>query len=157
MMALDAVVVLRAATGERRVPLEAFFTGYRKTVLQEGELIAAIDLRVPREGAHATWRKVGTRLAQAISKVALAAVIETDATGAIEHARFGMASVAPVIVPLATVRALVEGRRAEAIDSDALAAAVARDVSPIDDVRSTGEYRAHVARALVERALHGGA
>jgi CO/xanthine dehydrogenase FAD-binding subunit len=157
LMALEGVVVLRSMAGERRVPLESFFTGYRKTALRPDELIAAIDVRVPRKGAHVTWRKVGTRLAQAISKVALAAVIEDDpSTGAIARARFGMASVAATTVPLAAVRALVEGKRRDAIDREALAAAVAREATPIDDVRSTGAYRAHVARALVERVVFEG-
>jgi CO/xanthine dehydrogenase FAD-binding subunit len=154
LLALDGVAVLRASSGERRVPLESFFIGYRKTVLRADEIIAAIDVRVPRTGARATWRKVGPRLAQAIAKVALAAVIEEE-EGVVTRARFGMASVAPVTVALPAVRALVEGKRASDLDAEALAAAVARDVAPIDDGRSTREYRAHVARTLVERAIRG--
>jgi CO/xanthine dehydrogenase FAD-binding subunit len=155
LMALDGVAVLRSARGERRVPLDEFFTAYKKTALRDDELIAAIDVRVPRPGARVSWRKVGTRLAQAISKVALAAVIEEDAAGVVTRARFGMASVAPVTVPLTGVRALVEGKRASAVDAGALDAAIAKEVKPIDDVRSTAAYRAHVARALVARALGG--
>jgi CO/xanthine dehydrogenase FAD-binding subunit len=153
LMALGGVVVLASAAGERRVPLERFFTGYRKTVLRPDELIAAIDVRIPKPGAKVSWRKVGTRLAQAISKVALAAAVELDATGVVTRARFGMASVAPVTVALDGVRALVEGKALAAIDRNALDAAVAAEVKPIDDVRSTGEYRLHVAKALVWRSL----
>ena len=155
LMALDAVLVLASAAGERRVPLAQFFTGYRKTVLRNDELIAAIDVRIPRPGAKVTWRKVGTRLAQAISKVALAAAVEVDAAGIVTRARFGMASVAPVTVGLGGVRALVEGRALASLDRAAVDAAVAAEVKPIDDVRSTGEYRLHVAKALVWRALEG--
>jgi xanthine dehydrogenase small subunit len=122
--------------------------------MEKDELITAIDVRVPGDGALVTWRKVGTRLAQAISKVALAAVIERDAGGIVTRARFGMASVGPVTAPMANVRALVEGKALAAVDRGALDAAIARDVTPIDDVRSTGEYRMHVAKALVWRALH---
>ena len=97
---------------------------------------------------------MGTRLAQAISKVALAAVIERDASGVVTRARFGMASVGPTTAPLRNVRALLEGNPLASIDRLALDAAVAKDVTPIDDVRSTGEYRMHVAKTLVWRALH---
>ena len=155
MMALDAIVVLTSTRGVRRVPLEQVFTAYRKTVIAKDELITAIDVRVPPEGAMATWRKVGTRLAQAISKVALAAVIERDAGGVVTRARFGMASVGPTTAPMMNLRQILEGRVLSAIDREELDAAIARDVTPIDDVRSTGEYRLHVAKALVRRALEG--
>jgi CO/xanthine dehydrogenase FAD-binding subunit len=155
LMALGGVVVLASTQGERRVPLDRFFTGYRATVLRKDELIAAVDVRVPRHGAKVAWRKVGTRLAQAISKVALASAVEVGAGGVVTRARFGMASVAPVTVPLNGVRALVEGKALGALDRAALDAAVAAEVKPIDDVRSTGEYRLHVAKALVWQALRG--
>lgn len=153
LMALGAVVVLASTQGQRRVPLDQFFTAYRKTVLRKDELIAAIDVRIPRPGARVTWRKVGTRLAQAISKVALAAAVEVDKTGVVTRARFGMASVAAVTAPLHGVRKVIEGKLLGSIDRAALDAAIAAEVKPIDDVRSTGEYRLHVAKALVWRAL----
>ncbi len=152
LMALEGNVHLANTSGTRTVPLEKFFTGYRKTVMQPGELIVEIDVRVPPRSAWARWRKVGTRLAQAISKVALASVVEVEG-GTIRRARFGIASVAATTHPLAAVREYLEGRALAAVNDDELGAALAKDVTPIDDVRSTGEYRAHVARALVRRAL----
>ena len=152
LMALDGVVKLVKAGGERLVPLEKFFLAYRKTVMEEGELIASIDVRVPKAGARVVWRKVGTRAAQSISKVALASVLEIDG-GTITRARFGMASVAAVTHPLGGVRALVEGKAAASPQRAAVDAAIDHEIKPIDDVRSTGEYRLHVAKALVWRAL----
>jgi CO/xanthine dehydrogenase FAD-binding subunit len=154
LMALGGVVVLASTRGERRVALEEFFTGYRRTVLAEDELIVAVDVRIPRPGAIVSWRKVGTRLAQAISKVALAAAIEVDGQGIVTRARFGMASVGPVTEPLAVLRRQLEGARLRSIDRALSDAAVAACVRPIDDVRSTADYRLHVAKALVWRALH---
>ena len=154
LMALEATLKLVKEGGERRVPLEAFFTGYRKTVLEAGELIAEIELRLPRPDARVVWRKVGTRLAQAISKVALASVVES-AGGKITRARFGMASVAAVTHPLTGLRSVVEGRRPDELERAAVDAAIEREIKPIDDVRSTGPYRLHVAKALVWRALVG--
>jgi xanthine dehydrogenase small subunit len=152
LMALEGVVTLVKEGGTRTVPLEQFFLAYRKTALLPGELIAAIDVRVPKPGARVLWRKVGTRLAQAISKVALASVVEEE-RGTITRAAFGMASVAAVTHPLGTVRALAVGKNAKTLDRAAVDAAIDLEIKPIDDVRSTGEYRLHVAKALVWRAL----
>jgi xanthine dehydrogenase small subunit len=152
LMALDGIVKLVKEGGARTVPLDQFFLAYRKTALAPGEIIAEIDVRVPKPSARVVWRKVGTRLAQAISKVALASVIEEDG-GVITRARFGMASVAAVTHPLGGVRALVEGKAIKSLDRAAVDAAIDREIKPIDDVRSTCEYRLHVAKALVWRAL----
>jgi len=152
LMALEGVVTLVKEGGTRTVPLDQFFLAYRKTALLPGELIAAIDVRVPKPAARVVWRKVGTRLAQAISKVALASVVEEE-RGTITRVAFGMASVAAVTHPLATVRALALGKNAKTLDRAAIDAAIEREIKPIDDVRSTGEYRLHVAKALVWRAL----
>ena len=172
LMALDAVVEVAHASGRRTVSLAAFFTGYRKTVLAVDEMITKVTVRVPPPGARVTWRKVGTRLAQSISKVALAGVVEVHAGGGavdtshrgslpegavVERARFGMASVAAVTHPLPKIRAFLEGRRASEIVRAELDRVVEQEISPIDDVRSTGEYRLHVAKALVWRAIFAGA
>jgi carbon-monoxide dehydrogenase small subunit/xanthine dehydrogenase small subunit len=152
LMALEATVTLQSAVGKRTVGIDEFFTGYRKTVMRNDELITTIDLRVPRPGARVTWRKVGTRLAQAISKVALAAVVEID-QGVISRARFGMASVAPTTHSLPHVRTYLEGQNPDALEQQALCRALGEDISPIDDVRSTGDYRMHAAQAILWRAV----
>ena len=152
LMALEAELTLSGAQGARTVSIDGFFTGYRKTVLAAGEIVTAVDLRVPRAGAAARWQKVGTRRAQAISKVALASVVES-LDGVVTRARFGMASVAASTAPLLEVRAALEGRPLDSIEQRDTDAAVERDIQPIDDVRSTGDYRFHVAKALVWRAI----
>jgi CO/xanthine dehydrogenase FAD-binding subunit len=152
LFALDAVVGLASTAGERAIPIGEYYEGYKKTKRRADEVIAWIDVRVPAAGARWRWRKVGTRLAQAISKVALASVIELDGDE-IRRARFGMGSVGPTTTALPSVRALVEGRRRAELDLDAVERAVDADVSPIDDVRSTAEYRRHVARAVVREWL----
>lgn len=154
LMALDGVVTLAKEGSERQVPLDAFFTGYRQTVLEDDELITAIKVRVPSAGARVTWRKVGTRQAQSISKVALAAVVESD-ENTILRARFGMASVAATTHPLPGVRKYLEGRKWTDIHPEDVAIMIDREIKPIDDVRSTGEYRLHVAKTLVTRAVLG--
>lgn len=154
LMALDAKVGLVSSAGERVIALEDFYTGYKKTQRRPDELIAWVEVHVPQPHANWIWRKVGTRLAQAISKVALAGVVEVD-QGVVTRARFGMASVAPVTAPLKSVRAAIEGKALNAIDLAAVERAVDADVSPIDDVRSTGAYRRHVAKAVVREFVRG--
>lgn len=136
--AADAIVVLRSADRERRVPFADFYTGYRATVMRADELIVAVEIP-PVEGKQ-WFRKVGTRAAQAISKIVVAAV--RDSTP-----RIAFGSVAPVVmrVPL-TERALGAG---EGID--AAAKILADEIAPIDDVRSSAEYRRRVAANLLRR------
>jgi len=136
--AVEALVVLRAAGGERRVRFNEFYTGYRATVMKPGELIVAIE--VPRVLGQQWFRKVGTRAAQAISKVVAAGVRGDDV-------RFSLGSVSPT-----TIRALA----AEQIlnrsgDIAAASTALANGLAPIDDVRSTADYRRRVSANLLKR------
>lgn len=150
LAALDATLLLRSVRGARRVPLSAFYTGYRRSVLAADEMIEAIEIALAPEGSPFVWRKVGTRQAQAISKVALAglAVVES---GRAKRLGLGMASVAPTVAFLPATRALGLSRPlAEVTDAD-VESAVLADVSPIDDIRSTAAYRRHVAVRLVQR------
>lgn len=154
LAALDATLVLASARGERRVPLAGFYTGYRKSVLAPDELIGAIEIDVPPEGSAFVWRKVGTRQAQAISKVALAGVAVVE-NGRAARLGLAMASVAPTVAFLPATRALGLGRPIAEITGADVESAVLADVSPIDDIRSTAAYRRHVAVRLVTRFFQG--
>ncbi|GAC1576429.1 MAG: hypothetical protein NVS3B20_25280 [Polyangiales bacterium] len=118
-------------------------------------MIVWIEVKVPSPKAIWMWRKVGTRLAQSISKVALSAVAEIDDEGLVFHARFGMASVGPTTAFLPNVQNVIERTRAAELDETAVAHALALDICPIADVRSTAEYRSHVANALVRDFVVG--
>ncbi|HEY1587938.1 MAG TPA: FAD binding domain-containing protein, partial [Polyangia bacterium] len=130
----DASVVLRSLDGERTVPLAEYYTGYRKTVRRPDELIVGIEVDVP-DGAQ-RFDKVGTRAAQAISKVVMAAVGHRVAFG----------SVAPVIVRAHKLEAYLAGGGRDVAEANRL---VGQDVTPIDDVRSTADYRRRVVANLV--------
>ncbi|MCA1584806.1 MAG: FAD binding domain-containing protein [Acidobacteria bacterium] len=145
--AAEATLVLRSADNERRIPFAEFYTGYRASVLRHDELIGAIE--VPRVHGRQWWRKVGARRAQAISKVMLAAVRPSPATGgrAADGVRLALGSVAP------TVRRLP---RAEAVlgaggTIDEACRILVEEIEPIDDVRSTADYRRTVSANLVAR------
>jgi len=134
--AADAVVVVRSAHAERRVAFGEFYSGYRATVLRPDELIVAIE--VPALRGAQWFRKVGTRAAQAISKIVIAAVRG-------EAPRVALGSVGPVVVRAwKTEQALAAGQGIEAA-----VAALQTEIAPIDDVRSTAEYRRVVAGNLV--------
>jgi CO/xanthine dehydrogenase FAD-binding subunit len=138
LAAVDAVLVLRSMDGERRVPLNEFYTGYRATVMKPDELIIAIE--VPRVEGKQYFRKVGTRAAQAISKIVMAAVRGPSP-------RIALGSVAPTVVRLPqTEAALAAGK-----SIDEAVEILGREIEPIDDVRSTADYRRRVSQNLLRR------
>ncbi len=132
----EAVVVLRSTDGERRIPLVSFYTGYRQTVMRSDELIVAVEIP-PVEGRQ-WFRKVGTRAAQAIAKVVMAAVRAP-------HPRVALGSVAPTVVRLSRTEAVLArgGTLAEA------QAVLVEEIQPIDDLRSTAAYRRRVSANLL--------
>ena len=154
LLALDAQVMLASEKGERSVPLHEFFLGYRKTAARPGELITAIVCpRTASEGWMHWYRKVGTRRAQAISKVVLAGAILVGKGRRVEGARISFGSVAATTVRARHVEAVLLG---EPLSPGLIARAqetLSRDVTPIDDVRSTAEYRMHVSRNLLAAML----
>jgi CO/xanthine dehydrogenase FAD-binding subunit len=138
LAAVNAVVVLRSAKAERRVKFNEFYTGYRATKRQPDELVVAIE--VPRVDGQQWFRKVGTRAAQAISKIVVAAVRNGSPTIA-----FG--SVAPTVVRAPRTEAVL----AKGGPIDEAAATLSNEITPIDDLRSTADYRKRVAVNLLRR------
>ncbi|HEX8336161.1 MAG TPA: xanthine dehydrogenase family protein subunit M [Pyrinomonadaceae bacterium] len=154
LLAYGAEVELVSAGGARRVPYAEFHTGYKRTVMRDDELIAAVLLPVPSAGARHFYRKVGTRRAQAISKVCFAAVAEVEGDS-LKEVRIALGSVAPVVLRCRRTEEALRGRR---LDGEALSGAaeeLGREVTPIDDVRSTARYRTRVAQNLLREFLSG--
>ena len=123
-------------------------TGYKSSTRAPDEVIVAVDLPLTKKGSPWFWRKVGTRRAQAISKVALAAIAELDGDQVV-RCGLGMASVAPVTALLPKTRQLFLSTSLTRLTGPAIDKAVEADITPIDDVRSTRRYRLHVAQAVV--------
>jgi len=138
LAAAEATLVLRSAGGERRVPFASFYTGYRASVLRPDEIIAAVE--VARIEGKQWFRKVGTRAAQAISKVVMAAVRS-------ERPRIALGSVAPTVVRLPETEAAL--RRGGSIEE--ARRILESEIRPIDDLRSTAEYRRRVSGNLLEQ------
>ncbi len=150
--AYDPIVEVRSVRGDRQIPFAQLQTGYKQSTRASDEVIVALSFQPPKEGSPWIWRKVGTRMAQAISKMALAGVAEVEAGQA---TRFGiaMASVGPVTERLAATRELVLTQPLAALTAEAVDVAVSSDITPIDDVRSTGRYRLHCAKAAIRAFL----
>jgi CO/xanthine dehydrogenase FAD-binding subunit len=152
LLAYDAELELVSVKGARWVQYQGFHTGYKQTIMRADELLARI--RVPRMtgGLYQYYRKVGTRKAQAISKVCLAATARVrDQT--IEDLRLAYGSIAPVPLRCINTEAALRGA---GIGGDTIAkakAALAREITPIDDIRSTKDYRLRVSLNLLEDFL----
>lgn len=136
--------------GERTSRFDGFYAGYRQPDIRPDELIVALRLDVLPQDSVTWFRKVGTRLAQAISKVMIAGVATLDDDGRIDTLRLAAGSVAPTPIRLPTAEAAAIG----GMPADVAAAAgegARADVTPIDDVRSDAEYRREVTGRLVAR------
>jgi len=148
LLVYDAELELISARGSRRVPYHGFHTGYKKMLLRPDELIRSIRLPRARKNWRQYFRKVGTRKAQAISKVcfAAAAVLEGEAIGDI---RIVLGSVAPTVLRCVKTEAALRGQRLDSSATDAARAELSREIVPIDDMRSTARYRLRVAQNLL--------
>ena len=152
LLALDAELLLASSEGQRTVPYDSVHTGYRQTALRPGEIVVRVRLPRPSPGAVQVYRKVGTREAQAISKIAVAMTTRRT-EGRLTSVRMATASVAAVPVRLAAAEQAVEGKVPDPETAGAAGAAAAAEVSPIDDVRSTADYRRFVLGRVVRRLV----
>jgi CO/xanthine dehydrogenase FAD-binding subunit len=153
LLAHDAVVHARSARGAREIPLERLYRGYRDLALEPDELITAVTL--PSAPAHAFpfFRKVGGRRAQSISKVVFCGLLARDREGRVSHARLAYGSVAPVTLRARRAEEVLLDERPSASAAGRARLALAGDVTPIDDIRSSREYRLTVAGNVLEQFL----
>ena len=152
LFAYGAELELISSRGKRRIPYDKFHLGYKKTALAPDELIGAILLPKRFDDCLRYVRKVGTRNAQAISKICVAATARMN-QGCIKEISIGMGSVAPTPLRLSATEQVVLGQ--ELNDAVILEArrALATEMAPIDDIRSTAAYRTLVAGNLIEEML----
>jgi CO/xanthine dehydrogenase FAD-binding subunit len=152
LLIYDVDLELVSTRGTRQVSYAQFHTGYKQVDLAPDELIRAIHLPRGKGGWRQAYRKVGTRRAQAISKVCFAGALD-QADGAVRDVRLAFGSVAPTVVRAIHAEAALRGqpltRRAAARAVDAVTA----DIAPIDDLRSTARYRLRVAQNLLREFL----
>jgi len=149
LYAADAVVEAVSISARRDIPIDEFFTGPRESVLARDELI--VGVRIPkRTGVRAAFLRLGQRQAQAISKVSVA-VAMTFKDGRPDFVRVALGAVAPTVIRArATEKALAAGGYEALLKAKQ---AVREEVRPIDDLRSSREYRREMAAVLLERAV----
>ena len=153
MLLLDATLVLTSTGGERCVAASEFFTGPGQTVRRPDELLTRIRIPVPPPGRVFLFRKAGTRPAMECSVVTVGVAFTPEA-GVYRNVRVAFGSLAPVPLRGRTVEAALEGAAIGEEAVHAAAAAVAGDVSPIDDIRGTARYRTVLATEFLRRLLH---
>jgi CO/xanthine dehydrogenase FAD-binding subunit len=148
----DAEIEVVSVRGSRRIPYAAFHTGYKRNAMAPDELLFAVHLPL-RFAQHRQYlRKVGTRRAMAIAKVALAAtaIVEDCVIGDL---RLAAASLAAFPTRLYQTEAALLGNRVDARTIESAGEALLAEAKPIDDIRSTAEYRKRVARNLLQEFL----
>lgn len=151
LLVYDAWIELVSTSGSRRVPYREFHTGYKEMDLAPAELIRSVWLPRGERYTRQTYRKVGTRRAQAISKLCFAAGLVLD--DRIRQIRIALGSVAPTVVRARHAEEVLRGRSLDAQVIAEARAALSHDIAPIDDVRSTADYRLKVAGNLLEEFL----
>ncbi|HEY0443638.1 MAG TPA: xanthine dehydrogenase family protein subunit M [Candidatus Limnocylindrales bacterium] len=157
LLAVDAEIVVGGAGGERTIAATEFWTSYRATALRPDELV--LRVRIPVVGGREVrFRKIGTRRAQAISKVVMAVAWQAaDKAAPWSRVRIGLGSVADRPIRARSAEAVLEGSRPTPGTAARAAAALAAEIHPIDDVRSTADYRRVVAARVLHRIIRDAA
>ena len=153
LLAYDATVTLISVAGTRTIPYADFHLGYKTTALRPDELLYSIEIKRAFDGYITYSRKVGTRNAQAISKVALACLAKVEDRSVCDI-RIGAASLRETPIRCTAAERSLLNERISPSTIAAARAALTTEVRPIDDIRSTAKYRAAVAANLLEEFLH---
>ena len=148
LLAYDAELELVSSAGSRWIPYDGFHTGYKEMGMRANELLSRIRLtRATAELQH-YYRKVGTRKAQAISKVCFAAVTRVEA-GRVADVRIALGSVAPIVLRCKQTENAIRDKNLDETTVRLARETLMREIAPIDDVRSTADYRLRVAANLL--------
>jgi xanthine dehydrogenase small subunit len=150
LLALDARVQIAGPAGRREAPLDSFFTAYRATALQAGEILTAIAIPKPLP-EHARFYKVSKRTLDDISTVAAGMAIDFDESGSIRRALFAFGGVAATPVRVVEAEAAIAGARWTEAAVAEVQRVLARALVPISDHRGSALYRIEVAKSLVEK------
>ena len=153
LLAYDAELELVSVKGPRTIPYQSFHTGYKQMDIRQEELLRAVRLPRTSKGLVNYYRKVGTRKAQAISKVCFAGLAGMDEDRIIE-VRVALGSVAPIPIRCLQTESALRGQAISAVTVAAGKSALAAEIAPIDDLRSTSDYRLRVSINLLEDFLY---
>ena len=152
LLSYEAEVELKSKSGLRRIPYLDFHLSYKKTALRPDELVFSICLPRKKEPRFHFFRKVGTRKAQAISKICMSVVSEIK-EGIPQTFHLGMGSVAPIPLKCHETESILTGKALTSSLIKQACQTLAQEIKPIGDIRSTSEYRSRVACNLLESCL----
>ncbi len=153
LLVYDAEIELVSKLNSHWIPYSEFHIGYKKIKMKPDELLSKVRLNRGASLTHQSYRKIGTRRAQAISKVCFAATAQIDASKKINDVRIALGSVAPIPLRCFRTEKILLGRTVdETVISEAISE-LNREIKPIDDLRSTQKYRRKVARNLLQDFL----
>jgi CO/xanthine dehydrogenase FAD-binding subunit len=152
LVVYDAEIELISAKGTRRLPYRDFHSGYKKMQMRDDELIWRIHLNRASNRRKEYYRKVGTRRAQAISKICFAAAADVE-KDQINDVRIALGSVAPTVLRATETENTLRGQKLSSVLLTAAQTTLGGEISPIDDMRSTAVYRRHVAQNLLAEFL----
>ncbi len=147
LLALNAAVILASADGEREVPLDEFFTGYRQSVRKPGEVLRSVRIPLPL-AEQTAFHKISKRRFDDISSVAVGVAIQLDG-GAVSAVRIGLGGVAATPIRARATEDALTGQPWTHEVAAAAAAIMATEGTPIDDLRASARYRS----AMLEQLL----
>ena len=156
LIALNGTVTLRSASSERRVPLDEFYLGVRKTVMRPDEMLTEISFPGLSDQESGMFLKLGLRRAQAIAVVNVAVIVRFSQTRVgltCDKVRVAMGAVAPTIVRALESERFLEGRILDAANIDRASELAVEAAMPIDDLRASAQYRVRMVHVLIRRAL----
>lgn len=153
LLSLEAVIhTVRANGGKREIPVDRFFEGPHRTVLEGEEILARVTFSKPKEASTSAYIKLGLRNASAISVVSLALLLEME--GEIcRKAWVALGSVAPTPMRAYGVEEALEGKKIDEVISESCADMIKGEISPISDIRASADYRRWTASVLFRRAI----
>ena len=152
LLAFDAEVEIGSIRGVRRVSFNNFYTGYRQTLMEPDEILLTVRLRKLKPKERSFFFKVGTRRAQAISKIVMAVKVGT-AGAEINSISIALGSVAPVVIRAFQTESLLTNAILDATIIEQARKTVSQEIAPITDVRSTEQYRRTVTGNALARVL----
>jgi carbon-monoxide dehydrogenase medium subunit len=150
----DAKIILQSRHDTRTVPVEDFFLAPGKTVIEKGELILGFEIDDRFGLYNQIYYKLGQRKALACAKVSLAMAAANTQNNVIRDVRIAFGAVAPTVIRAKNLEAYLNGRTYSSVRAEDIDKCLATDVAPIDDIRSTGEYRLKMCSVLVKRGLN---
>ncbi|MCB1364494.1 MAG: xanthine dehydrogenase family protein subunit M [Rhodobacteraceae bacterium] len=153
LLALGASVTLRSAGGERTVPLDEYFTGYKTSVRRPDELLTSISWPVPAENSASRFYKLGRRKGDAITMVGVSVLVGMK-DGVCSEVRIALGAVGPCVFRAKTAETVLKGKAPSPELVEQAARKAMEEAAPIDDVRATGAYRKQQVQVLVRRLLN---